>query len=100
MAFPNHAHPTEVRIITKLIKRALKAGYLVSVFDGMEWALKFSNDFEAITAEVHATDVTELTIRHADKSKVGWIMLVHGNEDDVVSDWTDNAATNALVEGN
>lgn len=102
MAFPKHAHTTEKRIITAILRRALKADYLVSVYDGEEWALKFSSDFEAITAEVHATDTTTLVFRdanNADKAKVGSVWLVHGNEDDVIANHSDNEAMEALVKG-
>ncbi|RWI06830.1 MAG: hypothetical protein EOQ89_03615 [Mesorhizobium sp.] len=99
MAFPEHANATEKRIITAILKRALAANYTVSVYDGEEWALKRSTDLEAITAECHATDETTLRMRDADGNVVGSIFLVHGNEEDVISDHTDNDLTAALVEG-
>ncbi|MER9205225.1 hypothetical protein [Mesorhizobium sp. M0771] len=99
MSFPAHANATEKRIISAIIKRALALGFTVSVYDGEEWALKRSTDFEAITAEVHATDETTLRMRDETGNMVGSIYLVHGNEDDVICDHTDNERTAALVKG-
>ncbi|MER8641018.1 hypothetical protein [Mesorhizobium sp. M1252] len=99
MAFPAHANITEKRIITAILKRALAAGYSVSVFDGEEWALRRSVDLEAITAECHATDETTLRFWDATRNQMGSIWLVHGNEDDVISDHTDNSPMAALVKG-
>ncbi|MDX0762392.1 hypothetical protein U8C32_08695 [Sinorhizobium medicae] len=99
MAFPQHMDRTEQRIVGKLIRKALALGYLVSVYDGEEWALVKADDYKAITAEVAATDETTLRFRLASGEKVGSVWLVHGNEDDVISDCSDNAATLALCEG-
>ncbi|MGO7308810.1 hypothetical protein ACCS91_33685 [Rhizobium ruizarguesonis] len=89
MAFPDHVGPTEATIIQGIIDRALALNYLVSVFDGLQFALRLSSDPEAITAEVHATDVTELIFHTAEKQRLGGILLIHGNDEDVVSDCTD-----------
>ncbi|MBC2806613.1 hypothetical protein C3Y94_026025 [Rhizobium ruizarguesonis] len=89
MAFPDYINSTEAKIIQGIIDRALARNYLVSVFDGLQFALHGSSDIEAITAEVHATDVTELIFHTADKQRLGGILLIHGNHEDVVSDCTD-----------
>jgi hypothetical protein len=98
MAFPSHANPIETRIIAKLIRRALKKDWVISVNDGEEWALVRSKDFEAITAEVHATEETYLHFRDAEGTKLGWVWLIHGNDEDVVSDHVDNDAMADLVK--
>ncbi|MQX49642.1 hypothetical protein [Sinorhizobium medicae] len=100
MAFPQHMDRTEQRIVGALIRKALKLGYLVSVYDGEEWALRKSSDYEAITAEVAATDETTLRFRLSiGEGLVGSVWLIHGNAEDVICDHTDNEATAALVEG-
>ncbi|RWM32596.1 MAG: hypothetical protein EOR77_21435 [Mesorhizobium sp.] len=98
--FPSYMRPAEQKIVRALIKKALGLGYLVSVYDGEEWAVKKSGDYEKITAEIAATDETQLIFRKAeDGSKVGWLMLVHGNDEDVICDHTANDAMDQLVEG-
>jgi len=88
----------EQRIVGKLIREALDEDLTISVFDGEEWALKTSTDYEAITKEVAATDITELRFRDKNRKSVGWAMLVHGNGEDVISDYTDNETMNRLVK--
>ncbi|TPL42576.1 MULTISPECIES: hypothetical protein [unclassified Mesorhizobium] len=97
MAFPSYMRPTEAKIVGALIKKALGLGYVVSVYDGEEWALKRSGDYEKITAEIAATDETQLVFRRQDKTKIGSVLLIHGNDEDVVSDHSDNELTNQLV---
>jgi hypothetical protein len=98
MAYPKHMSATEARIITKLIRRALQQGWTISVYDGEEWALVKSTDFEAITAEIAATDETTLRFREYGIS-VGSVFLVHGNEDEVISDMSANDAMDFITRG-
>ncbi|TIW53852.1 MAG: hypothetical protein E5V54_24125 [Mesorhizobium sp.] len=98
MAFPSYMRPTEAKIVGALIKKALDQGYVISVYDGEEYPLIRSDDYQAITAEVAATDETYLIFRRReDKTKVGSVRLIHGNDEDVISDHSDNEITNALV---
>ncbi|CAH2399605.1 hypothetical protein [Mesorhizobium escarrei] len=99
MAFPQHMNRTEQRIVGAIIRKALKVGYLVSVYDGEEWALVKSTNYEAITAEVAATDATTLRFRLSGGDSVGTVFLVHGNDEDVVCDHSDNEAMTFLVGG-
>ena len=91
----------ERAIVDRLIRGGLERGYLVSVNDGEEWALSKSSDYAAITAEVAATDVTILRFTdpaQADRTKgCGNVLLIHGNDLDVVSDHTDNDMIADLV---
>lgn len=98
MAYPEWVSATERRIITRIIRKALKVGYSVSVYDGQAWALSKSTDFEAITAEVHATDLTQLRFRLSGGAIVGSVILIHGNDEDVVHDMTDNEAMAFLTD--
>lgn len=102
MAYPAHylkSHlKTERDIVDRLIRAALDRGYLISVHDGEEYtAVKRSADYEAITAEVAATDETIFVIRTADHVRLGSVTLIHGNDADVISDYTDNAELAALI---
>ncbi len=92
----------ERQIVEKLVSTALGLGYEIRVFDGEEWPAIDGGNQEAIMGEVAATDETTLHFmeRHgADGSwfVAGWVLLVHGNDCDVLSDWTDNEATTKLV---
>jgi hypothetical protein len=108
MAYPEHylaPHlSVERQIVDKLIDTILATEtHTISVFDGLTWALAGSRDKDKITAEIAATDVTTLRVRDisGDKKpgqKVGSIFLIHGNDVDVISDWSDNDNTNAIVE--
>lgn len=99
MAYPEHSREIERQIIDLIIKDALDAGLTISVSDGEEWPLKKSTDYEAITAEVHATCETQFAFRTAETgAKFGWVYLVHGNDCDVISDYSDNPQTEALLK--
>lgn len=98
--YPSHISQTERKIITAIVRKALKIGYSISVFDGEEWAVKRSEKIEVITDNVGATDETTLRFRLQPSNElVGDIFLVHGNDEDVVSDMTDNAAMQFLTTG-
>lgn len=97
--FPAHMRLDEQKIVRRLILRALDKGWVVSVFDGEEWPVKKSNDFEKITAEIAATDETQLRFRNADGETRGWMLLVHGNGDEVIADYTDNNFMEELTKG-
>jgi hypothetical protein len=103
MAYPEHylaPHlDTERAIVDRLIRAALGRGWTISVFDGEEWSLKRSTDYEAITAEVCATDETTLNFRDpVAPAQIGRVWLIHGNGADVISDCTANApALDALL---
>lgn len=91
----------ERAIVDRLIRGGLERGYLVSVSDGEEWALSKSSDYAAITAEVAATDTTIL--RFTDPAQAdringrGSFLLIHGNDLDVVADYSDNKMTVELL---
>jgi len=92
----------ELRAARRLVKNALKAGYVVSVNDGGEFVVKRSNDARAIVAALGSTGEDYLTFRNAETfEKVGMVMLVWGNDpkgEELFADYTDNEAINALVK--
>jgi hypothetical protein len=90
----------EKRIASKIVKDALAAGYVVSVWDGEEWALKRSGSYKAIMAAMFSVDEETLVFRAADGTKAGSVFLVYGNSGwDVITDYTDNEATRAILAG-
>ena len=88
MSFPTYLDPVERKIINRVIKQALANGWLISVFDGEEYPVKYSREYGKITAEVAATDETRLVIRAADRAKLGTVLFIHGNGEDVLSDYS------------
>jgi hypothetical protein len=88
----------ETTICTRIVSRALAAGYAVSVYDGEEYPVKRSTNKAAIVAAMFSTDADTLVIRAADGSKIGSVYLVYGNGEDVVCDHTDSPAIAALVD--
>lgn len=88
-------NPTERRIASKLVKHALASGYVISVYDGEEFALKLSASYKAIMEELGATDEETLVIRDPASildgqrlpALVGKVALIHGNGIDLISDW-------------
>lgn len=104
MAYASHytaAHLKDEReIVDRLIVCALERNYLVSLHDGEERVLSRSSSYDDITANIAATDMTILTF--FDPSIVGpagkgRVILIHGNGEDVVHDYTDNDLTGDLV---
>lgn len=88
----------EVAISSRLVGKALSLGYLLSVDDGEEMAIEKSRDRSAITAEFFATDQTNLMIHKADGEYIGHIMLIHGNDLDLISDYGAKAGNLDVME--
>lgn len=97
---------TERKIASKLVKQALASGYVISVYDGEEFALKLSGSYKAIMAELAATDCDNLVIRDPASildgqrlpAKVATVALIYGNGCDLISDWSAPAESYAAFE--
>lgn len=97
----------ERQIVERLVDDALAAGLVVSVYDGEEYAVKLSADRSAILKEIGETEETTLRFRDPLKltagnealAVVGSVLLIVGNGCDILSDWSDNYRTNALLKG-
>jgi hypothetical protein len=78
----------EQRIVGQLVTDLLAAGLTISVWNGGdEPEIEDSTDAAAIFAELAASDQDELTMRR-DGKYAGWVRLVWGNDDAVISDYT------------
>lgn len=97
MNVQNATVSVERKIIRNLVKQALDKGYTVSVYDGEDWCLKLSNSVTLIMSSIQSTDSDKLVFRNANKVKIGAVLLVYGNGDDVISDYSDNEAMRALI---
>ena len=92
----------EIETVTRIIRKALGAGYKISVNDssdcGGDWVVKRSRDQAAILASMFSTEGDAFLIRDEADDRVGMIFFIYGNDgDDVVYDHTDNAAIASLV---
>lgn len=84
--------PLETEITTAIVEDILAAGHWIKVFGDGEGPDIFSNKFEEVMAAVGLCDTTQLVI-----PKVGTIYLVHGLDDEVISDHTDNPETVGFI---
>ena len=93
----SYCSATERKIAKALVRRALAAGYSITVHDGEEATLKTSRDEKAIFAAMNSTDSDTLKF-YKGGLYIGWIWLVWGNEGDLISDWSENDEMVALAE--
>lgn len=86
----------------RIIRKALRNGFTVSVSDGDgDWLIERSSDYEAILAAVGEMDMDELIFHDpAAGQRAGWMLLVWefgGHPDELPADYTANAAMEALA---
>lgn len=99
-----HASDIEKKIVGRLVTDILATGVTVSIYDGEEFALEDSNDEAAIYAALSSTDTDRIYVHDLSHKRVGWILLVWGNDVDIISDYTTNlspkltAGANSLAE--
>ena len=89
----------EMMIASRLIRAALDSGYLVSVWDGEDYAVVHSDDKETIIEALGSTDEDMLMFyRPGGTRKVGWVLLVWGNGEEIISDSSTDEATCKLCD--
>lgn len=96
--FHRHASPIEQEITRKLLAAIFsEVGRSVRTNDGADgWsALLFSPDEVYPLLASTAYDVVKI---YDDGKPVGKVWLIWGNDEDLLSDWTDNEGTNAIVD--
>lgn len=103
MNYPDHLDPIEAIIIETVLHRAVNAGYRVRVHDGETFRNpEPTEDLKLIRPEVAATEATNLFLYTPKASThstvqgnserggfdhyVGRLLLIHGNDEDVLSD--------------
>lgn len=92
--WPDHMDATEAAICNKTLTRILSnpRHLMVRVFDGEEWATGWTRDRAAIQRETAATDETRWFLTETETAeggagrRIGSILLIHGNGEDVISD--------------
>jgi len=97
---PTYASDLERTIARRLITKLLAAGCAITISNGGapgDEEIEDSTDKEAILQAMSQTGLDY--VRSAiDGQNVSTIMLVYGNDEDLVSDFTDNEFTNAIIE--
>lgn len=81
----------ERRIVERVVKDLLKAGYQISVDDGGCVTLKRSRDRGAILAALATTDEDTLYVHKPDAAPGeranSFVLLIYGNGEDIISDY-------------
>lgn len=87
------------KVVIKIISRAIEQGFKISVYDGEEWTLKQSSDFNAVLDALATTDHDVIRLRNSEGGKVGSVTFVYSNHEDCLSDWSwyENGTTNGVA---
>lgn len=91
-----HASKSENKIVKRLLAAILKAKCTVTVYDGEDCVITKSRAKGVIIAALGSTDHDVLHIYHPD-GKLGFILLIWGNGEDVISDYSDNDTIRKFV---
>jgi hypothetical protein len=98
-----HTVQIERRIVSRLVKDALKLGYTISLNDAHdgsgEWVVRKSRSYQTVMNAIQSTDGDWLSFRNEAGERVGVVSLVYGNGADVISDCSANDAMSALLIG-
>lgn len=87
----------ERQICRRIILDALAMGYTIKVYDGEETFGPF-NKCKPVLDAMFSVDEEHLIFYKKGK-RAGWVFLIYGNANDVLSDYSDNEATRQIVEG-
>jgi hypothetical protein len=81
----------EAVIATAIVEAALAKGWAITVNDGEEDAFKRGTHRQQVLDAMSSTDDDRLTFFDMGNggARVGSVWLIYGNDQDVVSDWTD-----------
>ena len=73
----------------RIVREALRTGYVVRLHDGEEWATEFTRSRSEVNAALRSTDEERLVIRSADGTeRIGSVLLIWGNgAEDLVADY-------------
>lgn len=83
----------ESKIITKLVAEIIRNGFLVSVRDEEGFELRESASVESIVRACGHTKINWLDIIERGGDPIGGVLLIFGNEADVVADYTTGNST-------
>lgn len=86
-----NASEIERRIVGRLVTDLINADFELTVFNGGDEAeIKRSNIRDSVFHALGASDHDEIVVYERGGKKAGWIMLIWGNDDAVISDYSVN----------
>ena len=90
----------EDRILARIIDDAIAAGLVISLNDGEETTVECSSNPEEITTAAKSTDEDILSFYKMGEflGKVGWVHLIWGNDQDLISDSSVSHGIDALID--
>lgn len=92
---------SERDLICRFVAGALRFGWSVSVFDGgrEKWSVRASRLYREIIQAIERGSPTFSMLELSDVrgEVLGVVMLIHGNGDDVIAAWTNDAEIGQLV---
>ncbi|ARK07588.1 hypothetical protein LAV_00213 [Sphingobium phage Lacusarx] len=93
-----YADKEEAAVARRLVRKALEAGYTISVDDGEDVTVARSTDRKAILEALATTGADTLIIRDATGARLGSLYLVYQNGpgEELIADHSDNEAMEAL----
>ena len=97
--FPTWMNYSERKIVGALLDAALADETVtITVNDGEDDVVRKSRDRAKIEHETCQTDQTYYAF-YRGKERLGWVWLVHGNDEDVMTDCSTHEWVTALVDG-
>lgn len=97
MSLQKYATPNERAIAQRIVDFALAQQCTMSVYDGEEMVVKKSSDRQEILDALASTESDIIHFHNTAGNRLGWVLLIWGNECDLISDSADNADTEWLL---
>lgn len=92
---------TEYKIVSRMLRYAFARNWRVSVNDDAfghgEWVLRRSVSRADIIHALASTD-GDLLVFYEGEAKIGYVQLIWGNDEDLISDYTDKAELVRLTD--
>lgn len=97
---PQPTSPLEIserQIARALVEAALEAGCQLRIEDEESVVVNWSADADELMRQIDATEITWLRLRHSDSSDATFL-LVWGNGDDLISNYSDNDLGRSVLD--
>jgi hypothetical protein len=90
---------TEERsVVRKVVAKAISLGYMVSLYCDGDVLVGKETNVANVMKHVQSCDMEALVIRDMNDQRIGAVQMVYGNcASEVLSDWSDNAAIEAII---
>jgi hypothetical protein len=89
---PEYVADDERAIAALIVSELIAAGYVLSINNGEDWPVKRSGTASLVCAALAQTEADTLVARDAITDEpAGWVALVWGNGNALLSDWSSRA---------